>query len=577
MPDNERDVGFIKRLAGLFSKAPREVPKKTTEPLPAKRSSDALVSWREMSDWYSDSMQNPSSRKTKYQLYKFLDDNLAEASTALNVYSDTMVSGTVGGEENYQVYVDKGTKNKDEIERVVKAFEKRTGIKDDVWDMSRDTIRDGDCFEEVVIEQNADEVYIAKLKDLPVDEMFANVDEKGTPRDPEVPYYQVPTSWGTTEKRVPFEWWRCVHFRVGRRVYGVDRSIFANASKRIGRQLVMIDDALVIARLSRAAMRYVFMIDVAGIPPDERFEYVQKFMNKIKTKEIVDRSKGRINILDAPWAPDDDIGIPTEPGINQDIKALSGDTNLGQIVDVHYFRDKFFGVLTIPKAYASIEEGTRSKATLTQLDVQFARQVRRKQAAMLPGLKKLYEIEFILHGIDPNSFEWDIEFPELATSDELAKWGIVQLKVGIARTLVMEIGCVNTDWVLYEVMGFDEEQVKKYGITSADLTQQQKQQDQDAAAAQAQADAAAAAAAQQQPGQPGQPQPPVVAQPVPLKQQTIYLSPDLRKKLLADPFLRSSLEDLKDIVQSRIDREKRIDGKVPVGISRTERLRDKWI
>jgi len=583
MPDDERDVGFIKRLGALFSKSPREVPQKTTEPKAKKSFTDSIISWRELSSWYSDSMQNPSLRKTKYILYKFLDENLAEASTALNVYADTIVSGTVGGEDSYQVYIEKDAKKEDnqdvkitarkeQIEKIVKEFEKRTKIKEIIWDIARDTIQEGDCFEEIVVEQNADEVYIAKLKTLPTEEMFVDIDDRGVLRDPEIPYYQVPASWGTAEKKIPFEYWRCVHFKMGRRTYGVDRSIFANASKRIGRQLIMLDDALVIARLSRASMRYVFSVDVKGLPPDEQFEYVQKYMNKIKTKEVVDKSTGKINILDAPWSPAEDIGIPTEPGVNQDVKALSGDTNLTAIADVIYLRDKFFGVLTIPKAYASIEEGTRSKATLQQIDVQFARQCRRKQNALTPSLQKIYELEFILHGIDPKSFEWNIEWPELGTTDELQKWTVMQIKVGVALQLVTQIGCVNSDWVLTEILGFDEEDIKKYGITSQDMQQQAAdQQAQDLATAQAQAQAATA---NQDQGQPGQ-QPPV-AQVKPLAQQTIYLNPDLKRKLLSDPYLRQSLEELKDLVQSKIDRERRIWGKIPVGIEREEPVKDKW-
>lgn len=534
MAETDRDQGFLKRLGALFSVQKPTRPTKTTEPIP-KAGRDSIASWSDLSSWYQSAMGSTSDRKAKYRLYKFLDENLGEASTALNIYADNIVSGTVGGEETYYVYIEEGSPDKEGLEKLVEDFEKRTGIKDQIWDVSRDLTRDGDLFQEPIIEDRNGQLEVAKFKDLPTDEMFYDCDERGVLKNPDFPYYQTPSlsvSTGMQNGRIPFEWWRVIHYKIGRRDYGVDRSIFANASKRIGRQLIMVDDALVLARLSRAVMRYIFKVDVQGIPPADRFEYVQKFMNQIKRKEVVDASSGKINIIDAPWGPDDDIGIPTEAGIDQGVSALGGDTNITNIADVTYLRDKFYGIVTIPKAYAALEEGTRSKATLDQIDIQFGRQVRRKQNALIPGLKRAYELEFYLHGINPDSFKWTIEFPELATSDEELKWSLLQTKSAVAQAFVLNLGVLNNNWILQEVLGFDDDEIKRYGIL------------------------------QQQP-------PPEAA--LPGAEGSEYIPTEIKKRILRDPLFRTNLEDLRDIVETKLARERRLEGKVPIGTKRSTR------
>jgi hypothetical protein len=544
MSEIGKDTTFFQWLSGVFSRQKTTTPVRTTEPKSTYRDLSSVASWSDLASWYSSAMKDEVGRTAKYQLYRFLDENLAEASTALNIYADNVVSGTIGGEENYSIYIGETVPNKEGIEKIVKDFEMRTGIKDQVWDISRDLTRDGDVFQEVVIEQVGDRVRIAKFKDLPTAEVFNDVDERGVVRNPDFPYYQLPTQTvslgGVSGGRINFEWWRLIHLKIGRRTYGVDRSLFGNAAKRLGRQLIMIDDALVMARLSRAVMRYVFTVDVQGIPPDDRFAYVQKFMNQIKRKEVIDRSSGKLNILDAPWSPDDDIGIPTEPGVNQGVSAIGGDTNITNIADVLYLRDKFFGVLTIPKAYASIEEGTRSRATLDKIDVQFARQTRRKQACLVPGIRRMYELEFYLNGIDPESFEWEVEFPELATSDEMAMWEMMNLKAAVAKSYVLDIGVLNNDWILYEVLGFDEKEVKKYAAIKQEVLPPE-----------AQSQTTPSAGSQ-------------------------FIPAEMKQRILKDPYFRQTLEDLRDMVQNKIIREKRLEGKVPIGISRTLSLRNRW-
>jgi len=501
--------------------------KKSTEHIP-DTAGDMNKFTKRLTKSYYDSLTESVKRIAKYAEYRYLDRNLAEATATLNIYADNIVSGAIGGEENYKLVVDRKTPNLEKIEKVVKETEKRTGIKDDVWDIARDLICFGDDFEEIVIAEQNGEVFVQKLKRLPIEQVYADVDERGVWKDPKYPYAQKKSLLDKNE--IKFEEWRMIHFRMGRGIYGVERSIFSNASRRIGRQLLWIDDSAVLARLSRAYQRFAFFIDTSGLGLDDKFRFTEEWMERVRRKDIIDRTTGRISPLDAPWMPDEDIGIPTDKDNPQDVKVLSGDLNLGRIDDILYVQEKFFMALNMPKQYASKEEGVRAKATITQLDIQFARQVRRKQAALKPGLRKFYRTAFYLDDIDPDSFEWEVVFPAMATMDEYLKWEMERVKAGIAKTYAVDAGALNNLWILEKLLGFSKEEVARYSAVT----------------------------------------------PEEIGKEGVNVPPEIAAAIRKDPQLRWALEDLKDLSLWKLSREKDLEGKKEIGSEREESLNDKW-
>jgi hypothetical protein len=530
----EENIKFVDKIRGVFRKlVGADQAAKTTEFTATGDSTQYMSAMQALQRWYQEAFSGTGSRIQKYDRYRFLDENLAEASASLNVYADNIVSGAVGGEENYKVVVDAETKEIEKIEKIITEAEKRTGIKDDIWEIARELTSFGDVFTEVVVVQKDNEICIDRLKPLPEKEMFLDVDERGIVKDLEKPYFQRldPASAG-----IKFDEWRVIHFKVGRRVYGVDRSLFANASQRVGRQLLWIDEALVLARLSRAWMRYAFQIDTQGLSPEQKWDFVDKFMDRVRRRELIDRTTGKIGLTDNMMLPDEDIGIPVSGDSRNAVTTLTGDTNLGNIFDVKYLQSKLLMALTMPKAYVSLEEGIGTRATLAQIDIQFARQVRRRQQAMIPGLRKFYRLVFVLAGVDPDSFTWDIVFPELATADEMIRWQVEQAKALVARTYLTEMGVVNIDYVLHEILGFDDDKIKKYGAVAKE---------------------------------------PLAGGGVPGMPQGMNLPPETAQAIRRDPILREMLDNVRDMVAWKVAREQKMKDKVELGIRREESLRDK--
>lgn len=473
-------------------------------------------------NWYKNMMQSVGDRKAKYDMYDFLDKNLPEAETALSVYADNVVSGNSGGDDTYDVVIDEGYGGVDKVEEIITALETRLRIKDDVWDIVRDFIKYGDVFEEVVIAKEGDKFFIQKLKDLPEDQMWVNHDEFGR-IDPEFPYIQKVDPF--TDDGIKFEDWRIIHFKMGRRMYGVDRSLFANSSNRIGRQLIMVYESMVIARLQRAAQRYAWNVDTSGMPEDDKFAYLERFEERVKRRAMVSQETGRLNLYDKPWLPDDDVFVPVDKeSTQQGIQVLSGDLNIGNIVDVEFLQDLFFMGVQFPKVYAAKEGDVRGKATITQLDIQFARQVRRRQSALRPGLRKLYSTELILNGIDPDSFSWDIIFPELGTVDEMIKWQIEKLKAEVAKVYMVDIQALNNDWLYKEVLGLTQAEIDDYGLFL----------------------------------------------PPPEGDGEFELPAEMARRVRQDPALRWILNDLKDVLDARKARSDMVANKRVVGVKRNK-------
>jgi hypothetical protein len=522
------DKSFVKlvgnALSAFFTGRRTDAPSTELRPDPTLGLYSFLRTARDM---YAELSGLSGSRADKYDQYLYLDKNLAEAAASLNVYADNVVSGTVGGDENYYVMIDEDAPDIDELEDIVDAAEKQTEIKDMIWEIARSLNRDGDVFQEVIITKDDSEMYIDRIKPLPTKEMVALVDERGNFKNPEVPYAQ--TVAGTTEP-IPFDWWRVVHFKVGNGVYGVDNSLFANAALRHGRQLIWVDEAMVLARLSRAWQRNAYLIDTGKMGPDDALSFVEKFMSRLRSQRVVaDKTTGRTSLMDAPLLPDEDVGIPVGEGSKADVKQLSGDVNVGNIKDVEYLQNKFLIAVTVPKAYIALEQDINAKATLGYIDIQFARQVRRRQKSLVPGLREFYRLVFSLAGKDPDSFDWDIEFPELATSDEQLKWQTMAVKADIAKILTVDVGAVNNEFIYRELMGWDDEEIEKYAaVLPSDDT--------------------------------------------PDDTTHVQLPPGLANAVRRDPEVRAMLGDLRDIITTRYDREERRKGKKRIGTERKKAL-----
>ena len=123
-------------------------------------------------------------------------------------------------------------------------------------------------------------------------------------------------------------------------------------------QLRMVEDSLVIYRLSRAPERRIFYIDVGNLPKVKAEQYLRDVMNRYRNKLVYDASTGEIkddkkfmSMLEDFWLPRREGGRGTE------ISTLPGGQNLGELTDVEYFQKKLFRALNVPDSRVGSDDG----------------------------------------------------------------------------------------------------------------------------------------------------------------------------------------------------------------------------
>ena len=116
-------------------------------------------------------------------------------------------------------------------------------------------------------------------------------------------------------------------------------------------QLRMIEDSLVIYRLSRAPERRIFYIDVGNLPKVKAEQYLKEVMSRYRNKLIYDASTGEVRDDRKFMSMMEDFWLPRrEGGRGTEITTLPGGQNLGELADIEYFQKKLYRALGVPES-----------------------------------------------------------------------------------------------------------------------------------------------------------------------------------------------------------------------------------
>ena len=164
----------------------------------------------------------------------------------------------------------------------------------------------------------------------------------------------------------------------------------------------MIEDALVIYRISRAPERRIFYIDVGNLPKIKAEQYLKDVMNRYRNKLVYDASTGEIrddrnhmSMLEDFWLPRREGGRGTE------ITTLPGGSNLGEIDDIVYFQRKLYRSLNVPISRLEAEQGFSLGRTteITRDELKFTKFVQRVRKKFTPLLTDLLKTNLLLKGV----------------------------------------------------------------------------------------------------------------------------------------------------------------------------------
>jgi hypothetical protein len=267
-------------------------------------------------------------------------------------------------------------------------------------------------------------------------------------------------------KNMEFQSWEIAHFRL----LGDDRKLpygtsMLEKARRIWKQLLLSEDAMLIYRTSRAPERRMFKVFVGNMNDDDVEAYVQRVANKFKREQIVDSKSGNVDMRFNQMAVDQDYFIPVrDPSAPDPITTLPGATNLSEIADIEYIQKKLLTALRVPKAFLGFEEVVGDGKNLALQDIRFARTINRIQKSMLAELNKIAIVHLFLLGFEDELSNFTIGLTNPSTQADLLKIDVWKEKVLLYRDLVADPGngiqATSSTWAKKHIFGWSDEEVR---------------------------------------------------------------------------------------------------------------------
>ena len=271
-------------------------------------------------------------------------------------------------------------------------------------------------------------------------------------------------TWKT--QNMEFQPWEIAHFRL----LGDDRKLpygtsMLEKSRRIWKQLLLSEDAMLIYRTSRAPERRIFKVYVGNMADDDVEAYVQRVANKFKREQIVDSKTGNVDMRFNQMAVDQDYFIPVrDPAQPSPIDTLPGAQNLSEIADIEYIQKKLVTALRIPKAFLGFEEVVGDGKNLALQDIRFARTINRIQKSMIQELNKIAIVHLFLLGFEEEISNFTLGLTNPSTQADLLKVDIWKEKVLLYRDLVSDPGNgiqpSSSTWAKKHIFGFSDDEIK---------------------------------------------------------------------------------------------------------------------
>ena len=368
-----------------------------------------------------------------------------EIASALDIYADEMTVSSP-----LQKVLQINCPNEEIKEVLNQLFYNVLNIEFNIFGWCRSMCKFGDCFLYLELDEN---LGIQSVIGLPPQEI-----ERLEGEDKTNPNY-VQFQWNSGG--LTFENWQVAQFRIlGNDKYAPYGTSVLEASRRIWRQLTLLEDAMMAYRVVRSPERRVFYVDVGGIPEKEIEQHMQKIVTQMKRNQVIDATTGRIDLRYNAMSIDEDYFIPVRGGTsNTRVESLPGGTYTGDVDDVKYLRDKLFSALKVPPSYLTqAEEGGEEKTTLAQKDVRFARTIRRLQRSVTAELEKIAVIHLYTLGYkgkDLLSFKLDLNSPsKIAELQELEHW---RTKFEIAGGATE--GYFSKRWVAKNLLNLSDEEI----------------------------------------------------------------------------------------------------------------------
>jgi hypothetical protein len=235
-------------------------------------------------------------------------------------------------------------------------------------------------------------------------------------------------------------------------------------------QLRMIEDAVVVYRLSRAPERRVFYIDVGNLPKVKADQYLHDIMTKFRNKIVYDASTGEVKDDRRFTSMIEDFWIPRRgEGKSTEITTLPAGQNLGELTDVKYFEQKLYKSMNVPISRLESQQGFMigHSNEITRDELRFNKFVERIRAKFSTLFDELLKRQLALKGIASYE-EWEqlkefiyYDFLEDNNFAELKDAELMASRVNLLNSMVPYIGSYySMTYIRKNVLHLTEEEIE---------------------------------------------------------------------------------------------------------------------
>jgi hypothetical protein len=382
-----------------------------------------------------------------------------EISAALDIYAE---ESTTVDQNGYILQIYSESKRIKSI--LVDLFNNNLDINTNLPMWTRNTCKYGDNFVYLKLDPEKGVLGCMQLPIIEIERLEAGMGAKSS--DPEINPTKKHTRFKWKQKDLEFNTWEVAHFRL----LGDDRRLpygtsMLEKARRIWKQLLLSEDAMLIYRVSRAPERRIFKVFVGNMDDADVEPYIQRFANKFKRDQVVDHKTGNVDLRFNQMAVDQDYFVPVrDPAQASPIETLAGAQNLSEIADIEYIQKKLLTALRVPKAFLGFEETVGDGKNLSLQDIRFARTINRIQKTMIQELNKIAIIHLFVLGFEEEIGNFNLSLTNPSTQSDLLRIDVWKEKVLLYKDMVADpgsgIAAVSQSWAKKHILGFSDEEIK---------------------------------------------------------------------------------------------------------------------